>query len=246
MCKKFRMQKIAAFLLLGVLIWSTMPSGSASSEEKIQTNGPKVALTFDDGPSKANTAKILDVLEVNGARATFFVVGQNVAENASLVRRAVEMGCEIGNHTFDHVKLTGCSAEKIRLQLQNTDRAILRAAGVRPNLVRAPCGRCSPSDLSCVDRPVILWSVDPRDWSYGSRRTANTAENRETVIRAATENVQDGDIILLHDLYAFTAQCCEKIVPLLQQKGFELVTVSELMRAKGITPKAGETYRHAR
>lgn len=209
-------------------------------------DAPQIALTFDDGPSTVNTAKILDVLEVNGAKATFFVIGRNAAENAPLLRRAVALGCEIGNHTFDHAKLTDLSDEKIRQQLQKTDDVISDAIGKRPKLVRAPCGRCSSGVRCAIDRPIILWCVDPRDWTYGFSRDNNTEANRQSVIRAATQNVQDGDIILLHDIYAFTAECCETIVPTLREMGFELVTVSELMQSHSVDLRAGETYRSAR
>lgn len=202
-----------------------------------------VALTFDDGPSKANTPRILDTLERYGARATFFVIGQNILGNESILQRASALGCEIGNHTWDHKKLTELNTEQIREQLRKTDDAVSDAIGLRPLLVRAPCGRYGCSACSALDRPVVLWSVDPRDWSYGTERKMNTEQNRSIVICAATENVKDGDIILLHDLYAFTAQCCEEIIPQLQKQGFSLVTVSELMQNRGVEMQAGTTYR---
>ncbi len=239
MCNKIRKRFAATICCASLVLHAVCLTASARDTAKI-------ALTFDDGPSKANTAKILDVLEVNGAKATFFVIGRNVAENAQLLRRAVSLGCEIGNHTFDHLKLTELSDETIRQQLKKTDDAVFRAVGIRPKLVRAPCGRCSCAVRAAIDRPIILWCVDPRDWSYAHAAAGTKAENREKVIRAATENVQDGDIILLHDIYAFTAECCETIVPKLKEKGFELVTVSELMQYRGIGLKSGETYRCAR
>ncbi len=234
-CKRFAAALCAAMLALTGIC----PTVSAK-------RAPQIALTFDDGPSAANTAKILDILEVNGAKATFFVIGRNAAENAQLLRRAASLGCEIGNHTFDHAKLTDLSDETIRRQLEKTDEVVFDAIGVRPKLVRAPCGRCSCAVRAAIDRPIILWCVDPRDWSYGHARENNTPENRENVIHAATENVQDGDIILLHDIYAFTAACCEAIVPKLTEQGFVLVTVSELMQSHGVELRAGETYRSAR
>ena len=131
-CKRFAATLCAAMF--------TLTAGAMTASAQVKA---KIALTFDDGPSKANTAKILDILEVNGAKATFFVIGRNAAENAQLLRRAASLGCEIGNHTFDHAKLTDLSDEKIREQLQKTDEVIIGAIGVRPFLVRTPCGRCS-------------------------------------------------------------------------------------------------------
>ena len=232
----------AAILALCAAVCVSSLAARAGENDTPQKR-PLVALTFDDGPSMTNTAKILDVLEKSGARATFFVVGERVAQNAAVLQRAVSLGCEIGNHTWDHKKLTELTAEQIRTQLKKTDDAVFDAAGVRPRLVRAPCGRYGCGACSALDRPVILWSVDPRDWSYAADRAGNTAQNRETVIRAATENVRDGDIILLHDLYAFTADCCGPIVEKLREAGFSLVTVSELMASRGIRLQSGKTYR---
>ncbi len=239
MCNSF-CQRFAAMLCAFFFAFSSVCITASAK------NAPQIALTFDDGPSAASTAKILDVLEVNGAKATFFVIGRNAAENAQILRRAAAMGCEIGNHTFDHAKLTDLSDEMIRQQLTKTDEAIEKAIGVRPSLVRAPCGRCSCGVRSAIDRPIILWCIDPRDWSYGHSKANNTSANRDKVIRDATETVQDGDIILLHDIYAFTAECCETIVPKLLEKGFDLVTVSELMKSHNVELKNGETYRNAR
>lgn len=235
------LHRAAVLAICGMICVSSLAAQAGGNDAAQKT--PLVALTFDDGPSMTNTAKILDVLEERGARATFFVVGERVAQNAAILQRAVSLGCEIGNHTWNHKKLTELTAEQIRAQLEKTDDAVFDATGVRPHLVRAPCGRYGCYACSALDRPVILWSVDPRDWSYAADRTGNTAQNRETVIRAATENVRDGDIILLHDLYAFTADCCETIVERLQEAGFSLVTVSELMASRGVRLQSGKTYR---
>ncbi len=239
MCKSFCQRFAALFCVCALVCFLACITVSAKDR-------PQIALTFDDGPSAVNTTKILDILEVNGAKATFFVIGRNAVGNEQILRRAAALGCEIGNHTFDHTKLTDLSDERIRMQLQKTDDIIFDEIGMRPKLVRAPCGRCSCAVRSAIDRPIILWCVDPRDWSYGFSRQNNTSENRQKVIRAATENVQDGDIILLHDIYALTAECCETIVPKLLDMGFELVTVSDLMQNRRIELHAGETYRSAR
>ena len=219
---------------------SAEPPGSPPNDS------PRIALTFDDGPSSASTAKILDLLEVNGAKATFFVIGRNIADHADVMLRAYRMGCEIGNHTYDHKKLSELSADGILRQLDKTADAIEGILGTRPALVRAPCGCCGKVLKVVTKSPVILWSIDTMDWSYACQKNGNTKENRDKVIRAVTENARDGDIILMHDIYAFTAQCCEEIIPSLRARGFELVTVSELMQQGGITMQSGCIYHNAR
>ena len=216
------------------------------TETEPQTERPCVALTFDDGPSVPHTDRILDVLEANGAKATFFVVGQRVADYADVLRRAYALGCQIGNHTFDHKTLTALSEENIRTQIRKTDEAVSEILGVAPQFLRAPGGNVNAKVRQASDKPIVLWSVDTEDWRVGGKAGRNTAANRDRIIRAATENIQDGDVILMHDLYAMTAQCCETIVPRLREMGFELVTVDELMRAKGIKTEKGAVYRSAR
>lgn len=205
-----------------------------------------VALTFDDGPSMPHTDKILDLLTANGAKATFFVVGQRVADYADVLRRAEAQGCQIGNHTFDHKTLTALSAQNIRTQIEKTDDAVRDTLGVAPKILRAPGGSVNSKVRAAADKPIVLWSIDTEDWRFGGKAGRNTPANRDQVIRAATENAQDGDIILMHDLYAMTAQCCETIIPRLREAGFELVTVDELMRAKKIKMEKGAVYRSAR
>ena len=225
-------------------VW--LASGALFAADSANDAGTRmIALTFDDGPHKANTARILDVLEVNGAKATFFVIGSLLAQNADVTRRAQRMGCEIGNHTYDHKTWTGLSCDAVREQIEKADAVIGDVLGFRCALVRAPGGHCCGQGR-IAGRPLVLWSVDTEDWKYGASKNGNTAKNRETVIRAATENVRDGDIILMHDIYAFTAECCETIVPRLRAQGFELVTVSELMRRHCIEMQSGGVYCSAR
>ena len=242
--KQGSVTRVVCFFM--AMIWSMAAcSIAAAAKAPAKPTTRMIALTFDDGPSNANTAKILDILEVNGARATFFVIGSLLAQNAETARRAQRIGCEIGNHTYDHKTWTGLTCASIITQVKQTDEVIERVLGSPCALVRAPGGHCCGQG-ALVGRPLILWSIDTEDWKYGANKNGNTAENREKVIRAATENVRDGDIILMHDIYAFTAQCCETIVPRLQAQGFELVTVSEMMRRRCIEMHSGDVYCSAR
>lgn len=244
-------RRVAAILVSAMLLTVNVGIPTAAGLPVEQTNpaanaAPIVALTFDDGPSAKYTGKILDVLEANGAKATFFVIGRNIADNADALVRARQMGCEIGNHTYDHKKLSALSAEGITRQLQKADEAIRGILGFRPSLVRAPCGRCTKSTCTHIDRPIILWSIDTEDWRCATKRNGPGVQDKDIIIRRVAEHAQDGDIILMHDIYSLTADCVSEIVPALIAKGFRLVTVSELMRSHGIELQAGQIYHNAR
>lgn len=232
-------------LVCVLLLTQILTPTQAENPVSATNDAPILALTFDDGPSTQSTERILDTLEANGAKATFFVIGRNIAGHSNTLVRAHKMGCEIGNHTYDHKTLCDLSAEGIARQLEKTDEAIEGILGFRPSLVRAPCGRCGNA-VNAVDRPIILWSVDTEDWNFACNKGGNTAQNREQIIRSVTEHARDGDIILMHDIYSITADCCAEIIPTLCEKGFRLVTVSELMAQKGIALKRGTIYHNGR
>ncbi len=203
----------------------------------VDPNKPMVALTFDDGPSIQVTGKILDLIERYGIRATFFVQGQNLTNYPQHVRRAVELGCEIGNHTKDHKKLTALSDEEIIAQRNYINNTVRDIAGITPTLLRPPYGNMNEHVREITAMPFILWSIDTKDWE---------SRNKDAVIYEALKDVKDGDIILMHDLYTSTAEACEVIIPELINRGYQLVTVSEMFAAKGMTLDSGVSYRHAR
>lgn len=184
-----------------------------------------VALTFDDGPSKY-TNQILDCLSRYDAKATFFVVGTNVNRYPDILRRSVSLGMEIGNHTANHPKLTNLSASGIASEINTNATYVENATGVRPTIVRPPYGSYSSSTISAAGTPFILWSIDTLDWK---------TRNADSTVNAVLSKVKDGDIILMHDLYSQTAAATERIVPALIERGFDLVTVSELAERKGVT-----------
>ncbi|MDE5965341.1 MAG: polysaccharide deacetylase family protein [Lachnospiraceae bacterium] len=194
---------------------------------------PAIALTFDDGPSDGPTDRILDVLEQYQAHATFFVMGYRVEKFADQINRAISLGCEIGNHSYNHPKLTAISESKVEKQIKRTKDQIKKAAGVTPCLVRPPYGAYNDTVLSLIKAPAILWSLDTRDWK---------TRNADKTVEAVLDNVQDGDIILMHDLYEPTAEAVERLVPELIDRGYQLVTVPELAALKGRKLKKGKTY----
>lgn len=192
---------------------------------------PMVALTFDDGPGRY-TDRVLSILEKYNVRATFFVQGKNVASYKSVLQRAVSIGCEIGNHTWSHVNLASSSSGTISQQINSTNNAVYNATGVYPKLYRPPYGAYNSAVLNCVPMPAIMWSVDTLDW-----KTRSAAKTLASVKRSTT----DGGIVLMHDIHGPTADAVEPVVKHLLMQGFQLVTVSELISARG-GAASGRTY----
>lgn len=185
----------------------------------IDPDKPMVALTFDDGPDSVSTNLILDTLDEYEARATFFVVGYKIKENETTIKRAYDIGCEIGSHTYNHVDLTTLNISQSKAQINNTNKAIKAITGQKRVLLRPPYGAVNEEILKEVTTPIILWSIDTEDWI--TREPDNTVKN-------VMNNVKDGSIILLHDSYEETAQATVELIKQLTEEGYQLVTVSEL------------------
>ncbi len=199
----------------------------------IDMNRPMIALTFDDGPSYTNTPVVLDILEEYNARATFFVVGTNASRLSDIIRRGDSLGCEIGNHTVDHSYLTGKDASEIVAELSPVSDTLESVIGKRPAVIRPPYGAVDDNVKANSGMPLILWSVDTRDWA---------TKNAESTYNAVMDNVEDGDIVLMHDIHATTVEAVKRLIPDLIDKGYQLVTVSELARYKGYTLEPGRVY----
>ncbi len=186
-------------------------------------SSPKiVALTFDDGPAKENTEIVLNVLEKYQAVATFFVLGERIAGNEAILKRMIELNCEIANHTFSHLDIAHANQERVLNEIKRTQQLIENATSIKPKLFRPPYGsyRGRAETIKMAELHNVLWSVDTRDW-----QTRSTTEN----IRRSTTDIKSGDIILLHDIHYPSVLAVEKIVCSLQEQGFVLVTVSELL-----------------
>lgn len=204
-------------------------NGNPEPRRKIDTSRMMVALTYDDGPSQY-TPEILSVLRQYGSVATFFVVGNRVSGYADTVRSAFEMGCEIGNHTYSHQTLTKVGVPTIQSQIGATNSAVQNITGTSPALMRPPGGGHNPTVRSAVGMPVIMWSIDTLDW-----KTRNAASTQASILN----NVRDGDIVLMHDLYSQTAAASRVVIPELVRRGYQLVTVSELSDCRGAMTSGG-------
>ena len=203
----------------------------------INPSKPMVAITFDDGPNAKHTNRILDALQFYNARATFFVLGSLAENNPDILRKMKDMGCQIGNHTYNHPQLTNISSQKVSSQLNSTSDIIANITGVRPTVVRPPYGAYNKTVSSVAGVPLILWSIDTLDWK---------SRNANSVINAVMPKIQDGDIVLMHDIYESTATAAESIIPALIEKGFQLVTVDELAYYKNKSMSSGQAYSQLR
>ena len=202
----------------------------------VDPSKPMVALTFDDGPSQY-TPGILDALEKNESRATFFELGNRINWYPDTVARISQIGCEIGNHSFDHALMGSASASKIHSEISQTDARIKAITGKKPVLLRPPYGSIGSSLRKNAGKPMILWSIDTLDWK---------SRNADTVYRSVMNQVKDGDIILMHDIYSSSRAAAQKIVPELKKRGYQLVTVSELAQYRNVKLTAGNRYSQMR
>ena len=186
----------------------------------------RIALTFDDGPGEY-TDELLDCLEENNAHATFFMLGQNVGSWESTVQRMADIGCEIGSHSWDHPNLYNLSMDSVAKEFSDTDAALEKACGQKASVARAPYGNWSDDIISTVGKPFFTWSLDSLDWSY-----LDVNKDYDAVMNG---DLTDGSIILMHDIHEPSVQAAIKMIPELVQKGYKLMTVSELAAAKGVT-----------
>lgn len=219
---------------IGLSLCKFDKKGNLISKEKstIDPDKPMVALTFDDGPGK-RTAELLETLEKYDAHATFFMLGQKISSYESEVKKMKEIGCELGNHSYDHTSLTKLDIEGIKKQINSTNKAIKKATGSEATVMRPPYGAVNDTVKSNVGMPMIMWNIDTLDWK---------TRDKNKTIDAVLNDVEDGDIVLMHDIHTETIDAAIELIPRLEDAGFQMVTVSELAAAKGEKMKNGGRY----
>ena len=184
------------------------------------TEPPKIALTFDDGPNASWTPVLLDGLKEREVHATFFLIGDNAKKNPDIVKRLDEEGHLIGNHTYHHVEITKVSNEEAYQEIMETNSVIRSITGKDTEYMRPPFGlwqRDLELDLEVLP---VMWTIDPLDWTTG---------NVDEIVNKVVTEAEENDIILLHDCYKTSVEAALKIVDILKEKGFEFVTVDELI-----------------
>jgi oligosaccharide reducing-end xylanase len=212
---------------------ATPTSTKAPSATPTPTSNPNaklIALTFDDGPDNTKTARVLDKLDKYKVPATFMMIGQNISSGTSaIVKRVVNSGHEIGNHSWDYSSMNSMSATQIKDYISRTSAAILQYAGVTPKFFRAPNLAYSQTMYDAIDLTFVQ-GVTCNDWSQSS-----TAQQRANDI---INGARDGMIALMHDNQPDphpTPEALDIIIPTLQSKGYEFVTLTELFKRKGVT-----------
>ncbi len=204
-------------------------------ENVIDITKPMIALTFDDGPS-AHTQRLLDIFKTYGGKGTFFVLGSTLDSRQEALRQIAKDGHEIGNHSWSHSKLTELSTDAVKKEITDTRNKIYDITGVDCTLVRPPHGAFNDRIQSIgkeLGVSFVNWSVDTLDWK---------TKNANAVYKEIMEYVADGNIILCHDLHKTTVDAMERAIPDLIEKGYQLVTVSELLTCRGGEIIAGNIY----
>lgn len=208
-------------------------------ERYIDPDKPMVALTYDDGPGGDSEARILRCLKEHDSVATFFYMGSRVEYFGENARKALEIGCEIGNHSWSHPLLSLMSKKKIGEQLDKTNEVINEVTGVTPTVMRPPYGDYSDKVMKVAgSRNLygVLWTIDTLDWD---------TRNPKKIFKSVKNTKElDGKIILMHSIYDETAKASEKIIPWLEEQGYQTVTITELIKYKtGKAPQPGKLYR---
>lgn len=213
------------------------PAAPKITVSQCNVEGPYIAITFDDGPHGTNTPRLLDMLKQRKLRATFFMVGQCVAEYPAIVKRMVAEGHEVANHSWSHPQLSSMTEAFVREQLQKTHDAIIAACGVAPKTMRPPFGAFTARQRAWSHGEwgyrCILWDVDPLDWKV---------RNAEHVKNEILKRAVPGSIILAHDIHKTTIDAMPETLDGLLAKGFKFATVTELLAMdKPLPPKPKAT-----
>lgn len=198
-------------------------SGLQATITNIKTSDPLLALTFDDGPHPTLTPILLDILAERNAKATFYLVGRAVAYSPHIVRRMVDEGHEVGNHSWSHPFLSGRSQAGLLREIDWTNQAIFDAAGVTPRTFRPPFGAIKSYQSLHLFRernmPTVLWSVDPEDWRRpGQQYITNFILSRST----------PGSIVLTHDIHGPSVRSVPATLSGLIGRGYGFGTVSQI------------------
>ena len=197
---------------------TTLP---APAEQKL------IAFTFDDGPSN-HTRYLIDEMNKRGMKATFFMLGQNAEKFPETIQYMYQSGHQLGSHTYDHDDIKKLANEDFMWQINKADTAISNAVGVIPNAFRPPFGSYSSEKIGLIDKTIVLWSLDTNDW-----RHKNEENGAQIVCDAIMNNVSDGSIVLMHDLYPNSINGALMAADQLLAQGYKFVTIDEILSRDG-------------
>ena len=208
---------LAVICMIGAFSQRSVPAMGGAIQE---AGGKKIALTFDDGPHPYYTQQLLKGLKERNVKATFFITGQNVKAYPEIVKEIYAEGHLIGNHTYSHIQLTSKNEESFKQEIVRTNEAIKEVTGQDTIYVRPPYGSWNKEFEKELNMFPVLWTVDPLDWC---------SSDAARIVRSVCSKAKENDIILMHDQYKTTVTAALKIVDELTQKGYEFVTVDELL-----------------
>lgn len=247
---------IASFVvlmaILGVIVWNDMSkelSYGNKEEDAIKVIEPVltraddeyfagkklVAITFDDGPGYDVTESLIDQLSTRDAKVTFFMVGNRVSKQPNLVKKIFDAGHTIGNHSYSHKSFNKQQPEGYLYEINTTNQLIKDITGQDVIFVRPPYGSYKKSTLENVNMNFVLWSIDTLDWK---------TRNADAVYNEIINNVEDGDIVLMHDLYPTTVEAAIRAIDYLLENGYAVVSLDEMYRLRGTTPEMHSSIRH--
>ena len=224
-----------ALLCAAVLLW-VLCQPQAAYPAAGTIDPPCVALTFDDGPRADTTGRLLDGLAARGARATFFVIGEQIPGNEELLLRMATEGHQVGSHTYSHVRLQGAAESTVIEEITKTDVLLTELLGEGDYWLRPPYGLVDDQTYRLAETPMIYWSLDPEDWKL---------LDTDKVVERILGEVEEGDIILLHDFYPTSVEAALRVVDTLQAEGYQFLTVAELFCRFGTDPQPGVLYADA-
>lgn len=198
------------------------------------SNKKTIALTFDDGPNGEKTKKLVDLFYQNKMHATFFMVGNRMANSPGIIQYVLEHQNEIGSHSYSHNNLTRLKKEALLKDEQDTNQIYKKITGKDLRILRPPYGNINSLMKETLNYSFVNWNIDTEDWRY---------RNKEHVKNEILSKVKDGDIVLMHDLYDSTIEAVESVLPELYVQGFQVVTITELANLKGKSLEPKKVYR---
>ena len=207
---------------------------NVTEQKELDPSGKYVAFTFDDGPHPNVTPRILQTLKEYNIKSTFFMLGNQVEKYPDIAKQVADNGHEIGNHTYNHPNLRKLSNEEMMEEIRSTNEIITLTTGEEPTLLRPPYGIYTNEVLNYATTngySTILWSVDSLDWKSKDASAINSV---------VTQHTTNGSIVLMHDIYAETADALPQLIQSLQMNGYEFITVSELLSIQ--QPSSNGTY----
>lgn len=199
----------------------------------LDKNKKTIAITFDDGPSRAYNAEILRILNENHATSTFFMVGNMMINNKDLVLNTYRSGNEIGSHTYEHMNIKRNTPDLVIESLKKTDDIFYEVTKDHIKLLRPPYGEYNKDNLNNIDNSFILWNLDTGDWRY---------KDVDHIVNYIMDNVSDGSIILMHEIYRTSKDALEVVLPKLYIEGYQVVSVSKLAELKGVNLNNHQAY----